>query len=219
MVTVKICGLKTYDDALACARVGADMLGFNFYSGSPRFVEVDAAMELCDKLRDALGHDCPVLVGIFVNESVANISVITSKVGLDAAQLSGDESDSMLKELRGIAYKGIQPINQVVALDDVSYFSSVFPENEKLPSLLLDAYHPDLYGGTGDQTPDEIAIAVRERVPRLMLAGGLNPENVAKEIAMVQPWGVDVASGVEVEGQLGVKDLARVQVFIEAAKR
>ena len=218
MSIVKICGLKTYDDALACAQAGADMLGFNFYSTSPRYVEVDAATELCDRLRDALEQDCPVLVGIFVNESVANISVITNKVGLDAAQLSGDESDSMLKELRGIAYKGIQPMNQTMALDDVSYFSSVFPENEKLPSLLLDAHHPNLYGGTGEQTPDEVAIAVREQVSRLMLAGGLNSENVAEKVRTVQPWGVDVASGVEVEGQPGVKDLAKVQAFIEAAK-
>ena len=218
MVFVKICGLTSYDDALACAQAGADMLGFNFYTPSPRYIDVDEATIVCDRLRETLGQDCPVLVGIFVNESVANISIVTNKVGLNAAQLSGDESDSMLKELRGIAYKGIQPMNKAMALDDVGYFSSVFPENERLPSLLLDAHHPHLYGGTGEHTPDEVAIAVREQVPRLMLAGGLTPENVAARIATIQPWGVDVASGVEPDGRADVKDLGKVRAFIEAAK-
>lgn len=218
MVRVKICGITTFEDAWAAAEAGADLLGFNFYKKSPRYITPEAAQPLCDGLRAQLGAACPVLVGIFVNEVVGVISAITRKVGLNAAQLSGDESDNMLSELRGIGYKAIRPMNLAQALDDTQYFSPYFPTNERLPSLLLDAYHPHLYGGTGGQASTEVALAVREQTPRLMLAGGLTPENVGERVAAVQPWGVDVASGVEVEDGPGVKDAAKMHAFIQAAK-
>ncbi|PJF21083.1 MAG: N-(5'-phosphoribosyl)anthranilate isomerase [Phototrophicales bacterium] len=218
MTIVKICGITTLQDARFAAEAGADMLGFNFYKNSPRYIDVETAQTLCDTLRQELGAACPVLVGIFVNESVSNISRITNKVGLNAAQLSGDESKDMLRELRGIAYKAIQPLDKTMALEDVTYYAEHFPTRVKLPSLLLDAYHPSLRGGTGDQVSVEIALAVKEVVPRLMLAGGLTPENVTERVQAVQPWGVDVASGVEPEGKPGVKDHAKVQAFIQAAK-
>jgi phosphoribosylanthranilate isomerase len=216
MTIVKICGLTTYDDALMAAQAGADMLGFNFYKKSPRYIQPDDAQPICDRLREQLGKDCPVLIGVFVNEVVGVISAITRKVGLNAAQLSGDESDDMLAELRGIGFKAIRPMNLAQALDDVQYFSPHFPANERLPSLLLDAYHPQLYGGTGEQASVEVALAVKEHVPRLMLAGGLTPENVGERVRAIQPWGVDVASGVE--EQPGKKDGAKVQAFIQAVK-
>lgn len=215
---VKICGITTFEDAWAAAEAGADLLGFNFYKKSPRYITPEAAQPLCDSLRAQLGAACPVLVGVFVNEVVGLISAITRKVGLNAAQLSGDESDDLLRELHGIGFKAIRPMNLAQALDDTQYFSPHFPANPLLPSLLLDAYHPQLYGGTGEQASVEVAIAVRSQVPRLMLAGGLTPENVAERTAAVQPWGVDVASGVEVEGQPGVKDAAKMRDFIQAAK-
>lgn len=218
MTIIKICGLTTFDDALFAAQAGADMLGFNFYRKSPRFIRPEDAQPLCDALRAELDAACPVLVGLFVNEVVGVISAVTRKVGLNAAQLSGDESDDMLRELRGIGFKAIRPMNLAQALDDVNYFREHFPSNDRLPSLLLDAYHPQLYGGTGEQASVEVALAVKADVPRLMLAGGLNPDNVAGRIAEVRPWGVDVASGVEADDQPGVKDSARVQAFIQAAK-
>lgn len=216
MTQVKICGVTTFDNALACAEAGADMLGFNFYRQSPRYIKPEAAQVICDDLRAALGTDCPVLVGVFANEVVGTMSAISIQVGLDFVQLSGDESDAMLRELRGIGFKAIRPANLAMALDDVDYFASTLPQNERAPSLLLDAYHPNLYGGTGDQASIEVALAVRERVPRLMLAGGLTPENVGQRVAAIRPWGVDVASGVE--SAPGVKAIDRVQAFIEAAK-
>ena len=215
---IKICGIKTLDDAKFSAEVGADMLGFNFFKPSPRYVEPNDAQKICDTLRDALGENCPVLVGLFVNATDSDISYISNKVGLDAIQLSGDESDAMMAELRGLAYKAIRPMNLAIALDDVKYFAAQFPKNERLPSLLLDAYHPSLYGGTGEQTSAEVALAVKEQVPRLMLAGGLTPENVAGRVAEIQPWGVDVASGVEPADQPGVKDHEKIKAFIEAAR-
>jgi len=215
---VKICGLTTFDDALASAEAGADLLGFNFFKRSPRYIEPEKALAICDGLRQQLGAGCPVLVGVFANEVVGTISAVTIKVGLAFAQLSGDESDEMLKELRGIGFKGIRPMNKAMALDDVNYYKPYFPTNERIPSLLLDAYHPKLYGGTGEQASTEVAEAVKAEVPRLMLAGGLTPENVAGRVQAIQPWGVDVASGVEPTDQPGVKDHAKVKAFIQAAK-
>lgn len=218
MTKVKICGITTREDALAAAEAGADMLGFNFFKQSPRYVTPETATDICNMLRAELGADCPVLVGVFVNELVSKISSITAQAGLQLAQLSGDESDAMLAELRGIGFKSIRPMNLQMALDDVQYFSKTMPASERAPSLLLDAYHPKLYGGTGEQASTEVALAVKERVSRLMLAGGLTPENVGERVQAIQPWGVDVASGVEPSDQPGIKDAGKMRAFIAAAK-
>lgn len=218
MTKVKICGITSLEDALAAASAGADMLGFNFYKRSPRYIEPEAATTLCDALRKELGANCPVLIGLFVNEVVGRISITMGKVGLKFVQLSGDESGEMVRELRGMGFKAIRPRNKAEALDDAAYFLQYAPTSEAIPSLLLDAYHPDLYGGTGEQASIEVAQAVKEVVPRLMLAGGLKPENVGEIVRQVQPWGVDVASGVEVEGQPGKKDAAKMRDFVQAVR-
>jgi phosphoribosylanthranilate isomerase len=215
---VKICGITTYEDALTAAESGADMLGFNFYKKSPRYLTPESAALICDRLRTERGDRCPLLIGLFVNELVAMISVITRQAGLDAAQLHGDESEALLKELRGIGFKAIRPQDKAQALDDAAYFKTTMPTNDRLPSLLLDAYHPKLYGGTGEQASTEVALAVKAVAPRLMLAGGLTPENIAGRIAAIQPWGVDVSSGVELPDQPGKKDAAKVKAFIAAAQ-
>jgi len=215
MTKVKICGITNLDDARFSAQAGADMLGFNFYKKSPRYIDFDLATDICDTLRAELGDKCPQLIGIFVNELVSNISAITNKVGLNGAQLSGDESDNMLRELWGMGYKGIQPMNAKQALDDVNYYSPHFTTREKMPALLLDAYHPSLAGGTGLSVSADIIVAIQDKVPRLMLAGGYNPDNVAERVKMYRPWGVDVASGVETDGK---KDQAKIKAFIEAVK-
>ena len=199
------------------ARAGADLLGLNFFPKSPRYLAPDAARDLCNGLRKELGAGCPALVGLFVNEIVGNISITMEKVGLNFAQLSGDESVEMLRELRGIAFKAIRPRSAKEALDDAAYFGQFSLTDERIPSLLVDAYHPQLYGGTGEQASAEVAQAVREKTPRMMLAGGLTPENVAARIAAIQPWAVDVASGVEGETP-GRKNAAKVKAFITAAK-
>ncbi|MCA9911416.1 MAG: phosphoribosylanthranilate isomerase, partial [Anaerolineae bacterium] len=169
-------------------------------------------------LRDELGANCPLLIGLFVNEVVGRISITMEHVGFKMAQLSGDESVEMLKEMHGAGYKGIRPRNLQEALDDVTYFAPGETTDERYPTLLLDAYHPDLYGGTGQQASIDVAKAVKDKTPRLMLAGGLKPDNVAEVVKAVQPWAVDVASGVEIDGQPGKKDLDKVKTFIQAAK-
>lgn len=218
MTRVKVCGITTLEDALAAAEAGADYLGLNFYRKSPRFIEPEAARALVAAVRAELGENCPLFVGLFVNDPVGKISVTMEQVGIRFVQLSGDESAEMLRELRGTAYKSIRPRDSAEAAIDAAYFAPHFTSDERLPSLLVDAYHPSLYGGTGMQASHEIALAVRAKVPRLMLAGGLTPDNVAHAVRAVRPFAVDVASGVEIEGQPGRKDAAKVRAFIQAAK-
>lgn len=218
MIRVKICGITTFADALAAAEAGADLLGFNFYRKSPRCLDPQTAAAIAAGLRAQLGAACPTLVGVFVNEPVSAISAALALAGIGFAQLSGDESEALLRELRGIGFKAIRPADLAMALDDAQYFSGALPTNERLPSLLLDAHHPQLYGGTGEQASVEVALAVRARVPRLMLAGGLSPDNVAARVQAAQPWGVDTASGVEAKGQPGVKDHGKMRAFVAAAR-
>ncbi|MBE0689988.1 MAG: phosphoribosylanthranilate isomerase [Anaerolineae bacterium] len=218
MVKVKICGIITYEDALEASQAGADMIGLNFYKKSPRYITPESATELAKKLRDELGAACPLLVGLFVNEVVGHISITMEQVGFKLAQLSGDESVELLRELHGTGFKGIRPRSLQEALDDVTYFAPGVPTDERYPTLLLDAYHPDLYGGTGEQASIDVAKAIKAITPRLMLAGGLKPDNVAAIVEKVQPWAVDVASGVEIDGQPGKKDADKVKAFIQAVK-
>jgi phosphoribosylanthranilate isomerase len=217
MTRVKICGVTTLDDALFCAKAGADLLGFNFYPKSPRYLPPEKARQIGDELKWALCESRPLLVGVFVNETAAHIMQIIDAAGMDAAQLSGDESGEILAGIRGAVLKAIRPRNQAEAAEQAARYTNQMATDERFPSLLLDAYHKELYGGTGEQTSVEIALAVKALVPRLMLAGGLDPDNVAERARLIQPWGVDVASGVE-NGQPGIKDHDRVRAFIAAVR-
>ncbi len=214
---VKICGVTTLDNALMVARAGADMLGLNFYPPSPRALAPSVATLLAEGLRSALGDHCPRLVGVFVNESPSHIQSIMEQVGLDYAQLSGDEPLEILSALKGRAFKSIRPssLEEAVALTAGWALPTA---DEGMPSILLDAYHPNLYGGTGHSATLEVARATQQRASRMMLAGGLTPENVAERVREIQPWGVDVASGVENPNQPGIKDPNKVKQFIANAK-
>ena len=216
MVAVKICGILTIEDAFVAAEAGADLLGLNFYRGSARYIEPDTAALLASELRASLGPACPVLVGLFVNEAVGTISTTMEKVGFRLAQLSGDESPDVLRELRHTAYKAIRPRSAAEAAEDSAVFDGLGPEDTLAPSLLVDAYHPNLYGGTGESASADVFQAAGGE--RVMLAGGLTPDNVAERIGLLRPWGIDVASGVEFPGQPGRKDPARVRAFVAAAK-
>jgi phosphoribosylanthranilate isomerase len=140
-----------------------------------------------------------------------------ASVGLDFVQLSGDETPQHLQDLGGIAFKSIRPADMTSATKDVADFMPMSPTDERVPNLILDAYNPKLYGGTGETASVDVALAAKAHVPRLMLAGGLNPDNVAERIRAVQPWGVDVASGVE-DGVPGIKDPDKVRALMQAIK-
>ena len=217
MTKVKICGIRSVENALMVAHAGADLIGLNLYPKSPRCVTPADAREIVRRLREALGDSCPTLAGVFVNASADEVRDIVETVGLDLAQLSGDEPAPTLQTLRGFAFKAIRPADEPAALADLQSLSSAFPQRGDAPSILLDAYSRELYGGTGETASEGIALAVKAAAPRLMLAGGLNPENVAQRVRRIRPWGVDVASGVEA-GTPGLKDSGRVRAFIQAVR-
>jgi len=217
MMVVKICGITTLSDALVSVEAGADLLGLNFYPPSPRSLSVEEATQLSADLRAELGDGSPLLVGVFVNETVERVREVQTAVGLDAVQLSGDEPVATLGAVMGRTIKAVRPRDMEEAITQSVQVLVHMPLDPRLPSLILDAHHPDLYGGTGEQASIEVARAVNAHVPRLMLAGGLTPDNVAERVRAVRPWGVDVASGVEGEVK-GRKDPAKVRDFIAAAR-
>jgi phosphoribosylanthranilate isomerase len=213
---VKICGLTNLEDALVAVEAGADYLGFILYPPSKRAIDEQETKSIVANLRKRA--DCPTLVGVFVNEAAERIDQILVKCDLDLAQLSGDETPNLVADpdspIYGRSYKALRPQSLEEAVAEAEWFLS--PEYEVLPSLLIDAYDPHLYGGSGKKADWPVAARLAENTPRLMLAGGLNPNNVAEAIRQVSPFALDVASGVEVRP--GKKDPALVKAFISAAK-
>jgi len=204
---VKICGLTSLEDARVAAEAGADMLGFLFYPPSPRFVPPDRAAGIIREIR----REFPSVrcVGVLVNEPLETIRHLVALCGLDMVQLHGDESPA---EVDALMAEGIAVIKGFRLRDDrvLEMMSRYRPA-----VYLVDAYHPDRPGGTGQTCDWELAARARELGP-LLLAGGLMPENVAEAIRAVHPWGVDVASGVEAAP--GRKDPDRVRQFVQKAR-
>ncbi|HQY93175.1 phosphoribosylanthranilate isomerase [Caldilinea sp.] len=213
MPVVKICGTTSLDDAFVAIEAGADLLGFILYPKSPRYVMPSAVAHIVAQLR-ATVRKPPELVGVFVNETPATVLAVLEQTGLDLAQLHGDEPAANFRDLAGRAFKAVRPTELAHALMLAEMFAPLSAATG--PSLLLDAYHPHLYGGAGHKADWATAAAVARRVDRLLLAGGLTVENVADAVRVVRPWGVDVASGVE-QGP-GRKDHNLVRAFVRAAK-
>lgn len=211
---VKICGLTNLDDSQVAVAAGADLLGFNFYVKSPRFVTPETAATIVRTLKhdevNAPVTQSPQFVGIFVNASVAEIQAIVAQVGLDFVQLHGNETAEWFAPLGGRAFKAMRPADAEAAQTQAAHFAPLGCVDG--PALLLDAYDPKAYGGTGKQADWHVAAELARRHPRLLLAGGLTPENVAAAIDIVRPWGVDVSSGVEAEP--GRKDHAKLHRFV-----
>ena len=200
MTKIKICGIKTVDDALGAMEAGADLIGFNFYPKSPRFIDVGTCRNIMSVMRS---HGRVTCVGVFVNATVGDILATLDTCGLSLAQLHGDEPAEMLKQLDGRAVKAFRGIPE--NLDG-------FPR-EAAPAFLLDASVKGVYGGSGVTADWNGAAELAKQYP-LLLAGGLTPENVAESVRRVRPWGVDVASGVESEP--GKKDLWQMKAFVQA---
>jgi phosphoribosylanthranilate isomerase len=200
---VKICGVTTIDDALMCAEAGADLIGLNFYPKSPRCVTREVAAKIASTLHTL--PKPPTLVGVFVNGTVETMIAVLDECTLDLAQMSGDESEEVVSTMGERGFKAIRITNDKWPLR-VAY--------DRL--VLFDAVVAGQYGGTGKTADWESAAGVAKRC-RLLLAGGLAPENVAAAVRHVRPWGVDVASGVE--SAPGVKDSQKVKAFIRAAKQ
>ncbi len=213
---VKICGITNLEDALVAIEAGADYLGFILYPPSKRAIDERKTQKLVSELRAQI--NCPVLVGVFVNETAEKIDRVLANCQLDLAQLSGDETPNMVADpespIYGRSYKALRPQSQEEADAEAEWFLA--PDDEALPSLLVDAYDPHLYGGSGKTADWSVAANLAKKTERLMLAGGLNPNNVAAAVRQVSPFAVDVASGVE--ARPGKKDHTLVKAFISAAK-
>ena len=201
MVKVKICGITNPDDALHACVCGADALGFVFYEKSPRCVPPETAREIIAALPPFVTP-----VGLFVNEAPGRIREIADYCGLDVIQLHGDETPEECD---------FAPRRTIKALRVKDAVSLAGHENYRVAALLLDAWVKDAYGGTGHSFNWQLAAEVARQRP-VILAGGLTPENVAAAVTAVQPYAVDVSSGVEAAP--GKKDPAKVAAFIAKAR-
>ena len=201
MTRVKICGVTTAADALACARLGADAIGLNFVPTSPRRVEESAARDIVRALGEGV-----LVVGVVAGLTVAGMRALREATGVGCLQLHGDETPDDVTALLPHAYKAVR----VGGADDVA-------RAESMPGdyVMVDARVEGALGGTGRTFDWSLVVGLAQR-RKLVLAGGLTPDNVAAAVAMAHPWCVDVASGVESEP--GVKDLAKVRAFLEAAR-
>jgi phosphoribosylanthranilate isomerase len=204
MTLVKICGVTSLEDALLCAGAGADLLGFNFYPKSPRYVAPEEARRIIRRLPASI-----TCVGVFVNEaSPARVEAIAERAGVSAVQLHGDEPAAYCRALRLPAIK---------ALRVAPGFAPESAARCGAESVLLDAYSRDAYGGTGEVFDWSAARRVRALVPRLFLAGGLCAANVAEAVRAVAPCAVDACSLLE--RAPGLKDAGRVRAFVAAVRR
>jgi phosphoribosylanthranilate isomerase len=216
-VRVKICGLTNLEDAVAAAGAGADYLGFILWPGSQRAAAPETVRRISTELRSRPG--CPVLVGVFVNEEPAAAAALLDGCGLDLAQLSGEEPPAYAGDpaspLYGRAYKALRPSSLAEAEAEAEWYAAPATGTDH-PALMLDTHHPTQRGGTGETGNWAVAAALAAQVPRLMLAGGLTPENVGAAVHRVRPFAVDVASGVEKAP--GQKDEARLRAFVQQAR-
>lgn len=202
MVRVKICGITCVEDALHAAACGADALGLVFYRKSPRWVSPEQARQIAAALPPFI-----TTVGLFVNEQPEVIARTAEDCGLDVIQLHGDEPPGACS---------FPPRRVVKALRVKDAASLIGAEEYPVSALLLDAWVAGAYGGTGETFNWKLAAEAAARGP-VILAGGLNPQNVAAAVTAVRPYGVDVSSGVEAAP--GRKDPQKVAAFIRNAKQ
>jgi phosphoribosylanthranilate isomerase len=198
MVKLKVCGITNYEDACAAIEAGAEFLGFNFYAPSPRYIAPEAAREIIERLPPDI-----INVGVFVNE--ARPELVHQKMmlsGVSVAQLHGDE-DEMFCRIVGASriIKALRIGKQFDLETLTGYPASAF---------LIDAFDTKQYGGTGKTSNWDIARDIAQ-VANVFLAGGLTPENIGEAIQQVQPYAVDVNSGVE--SYPGRKDKEKLQAL------
>jgi len=209
-VRIKICGITNEEDACQAAQLGADAIGLNFYARSPRHVSEETAERIVRRLPPFVEP-----VGLFVNEPLDEIvSRVRQLVFLRTIQWHGDRHDlppaGAYHFIPGFAVRDRDDLRVVTAYLDKCR------DARRLPAaVLVDSHVPGVYGGTGRTAPWDLLADFRPEVP-VILAGGLNPENVTEAIRIVRPYGVDVASGVEAKP--GRKDMEKMRRFIRAVR-
>ena len=202
MVRVKICGITNLEDALLAAELGADALGFIFYAKSPRHVAPETARAIIAQLPPFVAA-----VGVFVDEAAAVVQELAGRVGLDWVQLHGQESPEYCRNLGRKVIKGFR-------IQDEDSLRRLADYQGAAQALLLDTYKKGQVGGTGEIFDWHLARKAK-KYGRIILAGGLTPENVAQAIATAGPAAVDAASGTEAAP--GKKDPAKLRAFFKAA--
>lgn len=208
---IKICGITSVEDALAAVEAGADALGLNFYPQSSRFVTADAAAKIAAAAKRRVK-----LVGVFVNATAEEIQAAVSAGELDAVQLHGDESPEFVGRMKAAHSQVLRAFR--VRGDSLGEVE-VYLRATKPDAVLLDAYDPKAYGGTGKRLDWDLVRRERSAALGLpiILAGGLTAENVAEAIETARPDAVDVAGGVE--SAPGRKDAEKVRRFVAAAQK
>jgi phosphoribosylanthranilate isomerase len=206
-IRIKICGITNAADALAAINYGADALGFNFYPRSKRYIDIETAREWIEKLPLGICR-----VAVLVDPTWAEACRISELPFIDALQLHGNESPQFCQSLAetGIQFAKALPATDPRSLADLSSFST--------DTFVLDSAFRGEFGGSGKTFPWHLARGFTQSHPtfRVILAGGLTPENVAAAVSEVRPFGVDVTTGVELLP--GRKNHALLRAFIEAAR-
>jgi phosphoribosylanthranilate isomerase len=206
---IKICGITSLTDALLAAELGADAIGLNFYSLSPRYVDPETAGRIAQALPPTVEA-----VGVFVNERLADMKPLAGRAGIQSLQLHGEDAE--ISNPRPFQLVLASPVRDRDSVNAISDRLEQCRAQGWLPAaVLVDAHVPDSYGGTGVKAPWNLLADFRPCVP-LILAGGLDSDSVAEAIRIVQPYGVDVASGVE--RSPGKKDRDRMKRFIDNAR-
>jgi phosphoribosylanthranilate isomerase len=200
---IKVCGVTTVEDACLAVECGADLVGVNLVPTSPRVLDPVAARAIAEAVRGRA-----VVVGVVADRPLVELQELRRAARLDQLQLHGSEPPELLEALLPGAYKAIR----VGSAEDVELAATYGGEQ-----LLVDAKVSGMLGGTG-ATFDWRLVRQLATERRLLLAGGLNPDNVARAVAEVRPWGVDVASGVEVPGQPRRKDPDLVRRFVQRVR-
>ncbi len=204
MAKIKICGITNLDDALLAADLGADFLGFVFSEKSPRQIKTKNAIAIIKLLPSSVST-----VGLFVDQEELAVKMIFDKCRLDYFQLHGSESPDYCNRLKtkGKIIKAFR-IKEEQSIEDLADYD--------VEMYLLDAYNEDKFGGTGEVFNWDLALKAKKYGRPIIIAGGLNPENVARALRRVRPYAVDVSSGVEKSP--GKKDAQLMKKFIQQVR-
>lgn len=204
---VKICGITQIEQGKAIVELGADSIGFICVPESPRYVSVDRLRAIADTLPSET-----VKVGVFANHGVTEIVAVVQQAHLSAIQLHGTESPEFCRQLRQAIRPEIELI-KAFRLKSAASLAETSTYLDCVDTLLLDAYHPQILGGTGHTINWQDLVQFKPAIPWL-LAGGLTPDNISDALSRLQPDGIDLSSGVE--RSPGDKDLAKVAQLFEA---